>query len=134
MTISPTKRAPPVLARVMMNRRSLLTGLLCAIASPAIVRASSLMPVRAYLGIDLAGPDPDVTVMLRLQPLSPGFKVGDIISAERMTDAELQAVFGIPRLLLVPALPNEAIRQRFVVTAMEVDPYNHQTYLTGKAR
>ncbi len=31
-----------------LNRRSLITGLACLIAAPAIVRVTSIMPVRAY--------------------------------------------------------------------------------------
>jgi hypothetical protein len=37
----------------MMNRRSLITGLISLVAAPAIVRAESLMPVRA---VDLFEP------------------------------------------------------------------------------
>lgn len=36
-----------------MNRRTLLTGLFCAAAAPAIVRASSLMPVKAPLKLEV---------------------------------------------------------------------------------
>lgn len=32
----------------MINRRSLITGLISLVAAPAIVRAGSLMPVRNY--------------------------------------------------------------------------------------
>jgi hypothetical protein len=33
----------------MLNRRSLITGLISLVAAPAIVRAGSLMPVRSAL-------------------------------------------------------------------------------------
>lgn len=37
----------------MINRRGLITGLISFIAAPAIVRASSLMPVKAMKAIKL---------------------------------------------------------------------------------
>ena len=37
----------------MLNRRGLITGLISLVAAPAIVRASSLMPVKVYREIDL---------------------------------------------------------------------------------
>lgn len=33
---------------MMINRRGLITGLISLVAAPAIVRASSLMPIKAY--------------------------------------------------------------------------------------
>jgi hypothetical protein len=43
-----------------LNRRSLMTGIGMLIAAPAIVRASSLMPVRAYSALSLYGFGGDV--------------------------------------------------------------------------
>lgn len=66
------------------NRRVLLSGLCALIASPAIVRASSLMGIKAlpdpYIGIDLAS-RPDSTAILTFKRMQP-FTVGDIITFE----------------------------------------------------
>lgn len=35
----------------MLNRRSLITGLISLVAAPAIVRAANIMPVKKYGGI-----------------------------------------------------------------------------------
>ena len=42
----------------MLARRSFLTGLVSLIASPAIVRASSLMPVKSMAVVDVVYRDP----------------------------------------------------------------------------
>lgn len=52
-----------------MNRRSFISGLALLVASPAIVRASSLMPVKAFV-----------------EPTPPrffGFGVGDLIEFDK---------------------------------------------------
>ncbi len=61
----------------MIERRALLGGLLSALAAPAIVRASSLMPVRATIlkpswkpmvfGIDPASPTEDFAAVVKYE-------------------------------------------------------------------
>lgn len=59
----------------MFNRRSLITGLVSLVAAPAIVRAGSLMPVKAmlppeidfYFTVPLFWAEVDLSMGLRLK-------------------------------------------------------------------
>lgn len=83
-----------------LNRRSLITGLISFVAAPAIVRASSLMPIRA---IKLANE-------LTITP-TPILNVGDIIT------------FGhIKQINRYTGLPTDKL-QHFLVTAKCLGKY-----------
>ena len=43
-----------VVSLMLLSRRGLITGLVSLVAAPAIVRASSLMPVKAWAPYDIA--------------------------------------------------------------------------------
>ena len=50
-----------------LTRRGLITGLVSFVAAPAIVRASSLMPVKAWAEPLIVGPEMTATEVLRRQ-------------------------------------------------------------------
>lgn len=70
-----------------MHRRSLLTGLVTALAAPAIVRAESIMPLWApKRGVDGVGSLDPISVLLHgiiTQPLRDMVYAGDMDAAQR---------------------------------------------------
>ncbi len=68
--------------KLVTSRRSLITGLISFVAAPAIVRASSLMPIKTMLWVPSTFPitgyalQPELTPFDGSWPVTPDMEVG----------------------------------------------------------
>ena len=65
---------------IIMPRRKFLTGLMGLVAAPAVVRASSLMPVKSFVAVDLPPPP-------------PGFRRLTLVDYRKLFEPGLQKLF-----------------------------------------
>ena len=65
---------------IIMPRRKFLTGLMGLVAAPAVVRASSLMPVKSFVAVDLPPPP-------------PGFRRLTLVDYRKLFEPGLQRLF-----------------------------------------
>lgn len=70
------------------SRRTLLTGIAALICAPAIVRATSLMPVKSWNVASL--------------PLVKGLRIGDLIDVRQLSHEQIQKIFGVTWDEIVP--------------------------------
>jgi len=65
---------------LILPRRKFLTGLMGLVAAPAMVRASSLMPVKSFVAVDLPPPP-------------PGFRRLTLVDYRKVFEPGLQKLF-----------------------------------------
>ena len=65
---------------IILPRRKFLTGLMGLVAAPAVVRASSLMPVKSFVAVDLPPPP-------------PGFRRLTLVDYRKLFEPGLQKLF-----------------------------------------
>ena len=65
---------------LILPRRKFLTGLMGLVAAPAVVRASSLMPVKLFVAVDLPPPP-------------PGFRRLTLVDYRKLFEPGLQRLF-----------------------------------------
>ena len=65
---------------LILPRRKFLTGLMGLFAAPAVVRASSLMPVKSFVAVDLP-------------PSPPGFRRLTLVDYRKVFEPGLQKLF-----------------------------------------
>jgi len=65
---------------LILPRRKFLTGLMGLVAAPAVLRASSLMPVKSFVAVDLPPPP-------------PGFRRLTLVDYRKVFEPGLQKLF-----------------------------------------